>query len=266
MNRLVTSATLLAALVAGLSHAQDSDRNVSGESDSLFKRLDKDNDGNVTLDEVPDDRQRLFERLIRAADKDGDGKLTAQEFASGVQDRPRGDANAADAKDRGRPAPLGGDRPGLGLFAGGLSVMRALDSDGDGKLSKSEIEGAVAALKKLDKNNDGELSREELLPSGGTGGLVGRPGGAAPGTLIDRLRGMDKNNDGKFSKDELPPVLQDRFDALDTNKDGSVELDELRAFRPVGTRRGEGSSRADRPRRDRPAGERDQPAEEKEKQ
>jgi Ca2+-binding EF-hand superfamily protein len=84
--------------------------------------------------------------------------------------------------------------------------------------------------------------------------------------MIERLRGMDKNNDGKFSKDELPPRLQERFDALDANKDGSVELDELRAFRPDAGRRGEGSPRGDRPRRDRPAGERDRPADEKEKQ
>jgi Ca2+-binding EF-hand superfamily protein len=252
-------------MLAGVSHAQAPDRKDTGDSASLFKRLDKNNDGSVTKDEVPDDRQRLFERLIRGVDKDGDGKLTADEFAVGVQDRSRGDANASDAKNRGRPAPGGPDRPGLGLFAGGLSIMRALDSDGDGKLSKSEIEGAVAALKKLDKNNDGELSREELLPSGGTGGLVGRPG-AAPGALIDRLRGMDKDNDGKFSKDELPPRLQERFDALDTNKDGSVELDELRAFRPDSGRRGDDAPRGDRPRRDRPASERDQSAEEKEKQ
>ena len=60
-----------------------------------------------------------------------------------------------------------------------FTVLRALDSDNDGKLSKSEIEDATAALKKLDKNNDGELTREELQPPGGAGGLAGRFGGGA---------------------------------------------------------------------------------------
>ena len=53
MKRVFAVATLLAAWVAGLSYAQDPDRKDSGDSTSLFKRLDKDNDGNVTKDEGP---------------------------------------------------------------------------------------------------------------------------------------------------------------------------------------------------------------------
>ncbi len=207
-------------------------RKDAAASNALFERLDTDKDGKVTKDELPEDRQRLFERLVRTADKNGDGQLTAEEFATGVQDRPRGEARSDEAGDR-RPAPGDGGRP-AGFLPGAFTVLRALDSDNDGKLSKSEIEGATAALKKLDKNNDGELTREELQPPGGTGGFAGRlGGGTAPAAMVERLRGMDKNNDGKFSKDELPPRLQERFDALDANQDGTVEISELRAFRPA---------------------------------
>ncbi len=229
-----SAGTILATtvLAAGGVQAQDGDRKDPPASSSLFERLDTDKDGKVTKDELPEDRQRLFERLVRTADKNSDGQLTAEEFAAGVQDRPRGEARSGEPDDR-RPATGDGGRPARFLPAR-FAVLRALDSDDDGKLSKSEIEGATAALKKLDKNNDGELTREELQPPGGTGGFAGRlGGGTAPAAMVERLRGMDKNNDGKFSKDELPPLLQERFDALDVNKDGAVEISELRAFRPA---------------------------------
>ncbi len=238
----VTGAVLAwAVLATGGIQAQDADRKDPAVSNSLFERLDTNKDGKVTKDELPEDRQRLFERLVRTADKNGDGQLTADEFAAGVQDRPPGDASAGEPDER-RPAPGDGSRGGF--LPGAFTVLRALDADNDGKLSKSEIEGATAALKKLDKNNDGELTREELQPSGGTGGFAGRLGGGTePAAMGERLRGMDKNNDGKFSKDELPPLLQERFDALDANKDGALEISELRAFRPV--------SLGDRKRRER---------------
>ena len=53
--------------------------------------------------------------------------------------------------------------------------MAALDTDGNGEISESEIKGAVAALKKLDKNKDGKLTEDELRPS--FGGRVGSSAG-----------------------------------------------------------------------------------------
>jgi hypothetical protein len=123
-------------------------------------------------------------------------------------------------------------------MAGGTALLRALDADGDGKLSSIEIENAAAALKKLDKNGDGSLTRDEFGPPGGLAGGAFGGGGSA---MFDRLRELDKNKDGKWNKDELPPRLQERFDALDANKDGSLGPEELRE----GVRRQIG----DRPRR-----------------
>ena len=80
----VTGAVLAwAALATGGIQAQDADRKDPAVSNSLFERLDTDKDGKVTKDELPEDRQRLFERLVRTADKNGDGQLTADEFAAG---------------------------------------------------------------------------------------------------------------------------------------------------------------------------------------
>jgi hypothetical protein len=48
---------------------------------------------------------------------------------------------------------------------GGMMLMRAIDVNHNGELSAEEIKGAGAAiLKALDKNGDKKISKEELMP------------------------------------------------------------------------------------------------------
>jgi Ca2+-binding EF-hand superfamily protein len=200
--------------------AQDDAKGPKRDSSRLFDRLDGNKDGSVTKDEVPEERQRLFTRLVRSADKNGDGKLTSEEFNAGLQDDRRTRPDAPE-----RPRPGGPDRPG-GAMVGPAALMRVLDADGDGAISKSEIDEAPKALKKLDRNGDGQLTREELGPRGGVQPPAVRPGQAA-GALMERIRNLDENNDGKWTKDELPERFQEQFDTLDANKDGSLDREEL---------------------------------------
>jgi Ca2+-binding EF-hand superfamily protein len=222
--------------------AQDDVKGPKRDSSGLFDRLDGNKDGSVTKEEVPEERQRLFTRLVRSADKNGDGKLTSEEFNAGLQDdRPA----RPDVPERPRGAP---ERPG-GAMVGPAALMRVLDADGDGAISKSEIDEAPKALKKLDRNGDGQLTREELGPRGGGQQPPVARGGQATAALMERLRNLDENNDGKWTKDELPERFQEQFDTLDANKDGSLDRDELRRLaRQIG-----GGGRAGkRPVTDRP--------------
>jgi Ca2+-binding EF-hand superfamily protein len=118
--------------------------------ETLFS-FDKNKDGKLSKEEVPERMQGIFAR----ADADKDGFLTREELikeTAGGQGERRGPGGP----------PMD-------------PLLRALDEDQDGVLSEAEIAGASAALKALDKNCDGILSGEELRPAMGPG--MGMRGG-----------------------------------------------------------------------------------------
>lgn len=135
-------------------------------------------------------------------------------------------------------------------------VVTALDTDGDGTLSKAEIGNASKALIKLDRNNDGKLTREELRPRskghrrpGGQSGSRGqdmqkqgppdnRQGGQRPKPPV--ISALDADNDGIISTRELNNAVE-ALKKLDKNNDGKLTHDELRP--QIGGRGGRGGQR-----------------------
>ena len=136
-------------------------------ADQLMQ-FDKNSDGVLTKDEVPERMQGLFAR----ADANKDGKLTREELTQR--------ANAAPAEPQGRGA--GGDHDHEGERRGGPRggfrdpIMTALDANQDGAVDAAEMKNAKAALAKLDKNGDGQLTEDEVRPQM----PFGRPGGRRP--------------------------------------------------------------------------------------
>jgi Ca2+-binding EF-hand superfamily protein len=128
--------------------------------DDLVKQLmsfDKNGDGLLTPDEIPDRLQNLFTR----ADADHNGKLTPAELRT-----------LAVTQTPPPPPP----EHGPGGFRDPLTA--ALDIDHDGILSAAEIAAAPASLLMLDTNHDGHLSPDELRPRPPAGrgfGEVERP-------------------------------------------------------------------------------------------
>ncbi len=125
-------------------------------------------------------------------------------------------------------------------------VLQALDMDGDGQLSASEIEAASASLAKLDHNHDGQITGDEYSAK-----LQDQ---TATTDLLTRLMAMDKNGDGVLTADELPERMRAMFDRGDTNHDGKLTADEIKAMsatqadpqgRPIGRGNASGMLRMD---------------------
>lgn len=111
---------------------------------------------------------------------------------------------------QGRPAPRQRRSPNR------EKMMKRMDINNDGAISRDEWKGKPEAFDKIDKNGDGSLTREEL------GAAASRQGG--------RLNQMDTNNDGQISRDEWKGAPK-RFDRLDANVDGVVTKEEIRSAR-----------------------------------
>lgn len=184
-------AVAVAVLFSGVAVAQERG---GFDPEQLIERImefDKNDDGKVAKDEASERMKGRFD----AMDVDGDGFLTKSEIVNmfeNMRGARGGQGGSAGGGGGGFAGGVGG-RGGLAGRSGGLMqmpIIRALDKDNNGVLSKREIEGAVTALKTLDKNEDGELSMEEMMPDmsrirGGRGGEGGR-GGAGRGGLGGR--------------------------------------------------------------------------------
>ncbi len=148
------------------------------DPNAMFERMDQDGDGVLTLEEVPEERRRFFERMMQRADQNEDGKLTREEFTTSMD------------------SAGGGQRMPGGRFDAERMFER-FDSNGDGEITQEEIPQRAQRLMQLDQNGDGVLTREEL--SQGPAG--GRPGGG-PG----RSPGGPSQESGPLVGQPLPDI------------------------------------------------------------
>jgi Ca2+-binding EF-hand superfamily protein len=238
------------------------------KSAALFKRLDTNSDGFITVDEIPQEKQRLLQRLVRSADADKDGKLSGDEFSAGLK-------GSQLAKLAIQPAdgPRGTDGPAGGFDTGAL--FNRWDANGDGKITAAEVpderrEGFSRLLERADSDSDGALSRGEFdkvrdllgarfgkLPAAtesveataaaalakgnalvmaAKGKALGAAGKALGAESNDQgaavvFQTLDEDGDGKLSADEISKA-SDSLAALDKDGDGSITLAELQRAHP----------------------------------
>ncbi len=107
-------------------------------------------------------------------------------------------------------------------WAGGM-MMRHMDANGDGKVTKAEIMPHLTKkFDRVDVNKDGKVTKAEV--------------GEHVSKRIERRVGhvfsqFDANDDGIMTKPELQSQVDKQFARLDTDKDGEVSRQEMGAFR-----------------------------------
>ena len=117
--------------------------------------------------------------------------------------------------------------------------FKASDTNGDGKISKGEIQAALqrratqattamhqqqqAEFNKLDTNKDGKLTLAEYQ--------AGSAITLRPEAVDRRLQQLDTNKDNAVTTAEFRAVMLGEFDKLDANKDGVLSAQEAGAQR-----------------------------------
>ncbi len=168
-----------------------------------FADLDKNKDKKISKEEWASSQlpPQMFDRL----DSNHDGFIDEEEF---------------NAMRRG----FGGG--GGGFQRVGESLIKFLDANGDGKISREEFAKIVSLFDALDKDHNGELNAEEL--NGFFRAVNEAQTQATGGVELNNLfEKYDKNKDGKITPEELGN--ERIFKSLDLNKDGVITREEADA-------------------------------------
>ena len=196
--------TLTFTLVAGLalgSSAAFAEGMHRGHGEHLWNKLDANQDGKITREELDTDVSTLF----AAVDADQDGKVTQDEAAQFFA------AKHQEMKQK---------------FA---ERLKAADKNQDGQWSQDELsEMPARRFAKLDQNGDGLVSQAELdaKRDARKARFQERHADRPKGKLFKHA---DANGDGVVDRAEALKAVETRFNKLDQNGDGAVERAEFKA-------------------------------------
>jgi Ca2+-binding EF-hand superfamily protein len=238
--------------------------------DSFLKSLDRNGDGEVTVDEargrIPTPRE-LQQLQLRSGTESApadvspdsnpkDGKITRGELLAYFK---RLGVLPFSVQFQPRQVP---PDPNAGAMAGAVAdapLFDRLDANGDKKLSKDELAKALEVLRKLDRDDDETISAVELqaVPNPAVARTArAMNGNAAPaanpfvslsgGESVQKLirRVIEKYDSADAAKSGVPSLstknqklsrmelglADDKFKRYDVDGDGQLDFDELRRF------------------------------------
>jgi Ca2+-binding EF-hand superfamily protein len=229
MKRLIVFAGAILLLVGSRGPSQTKDDKAPPKKaaieeilnltpEKFIERFDKNKDSMLSKDEVPPFVAKGFEKF----DANGDGMLNRDEVAVMLPVLRKLMAAA-------------GKGPPLGKTADEIveNLLKTMDADMDGKISRKEAKGRLAEdFDKVDTNKDGYLDRKELrvlaerMLANQAKGPFGFGGPARPD-----FDSFDKNADGRLTPDELKgSPYAARFAEIDTDGNGYIDRREFESF------------------------------------
>jgi Ca2+-binding EF-hand superfamily protein len=197
------------AQIAGKAGAVTEDQFVNGRlqdvrkrSDAIFRSLDWNGDGRLSMDEFLAPARARFE----LADRDGTGTIECA-VKQQASYRPGGDEGAPHRR--------------AGGFRGRGNLCAKNDLNEDGKLTRAELDKAVAT------EFSGAGKGQSLTPDQFYGVMAARFRDTA-GKMFTRA---DSDHDGKLTLAEFASREEKFFAHLDKNNDGVVTRDEMASSR-----------------------------------
>ncbi|HEV8059126.1 MAG TPA: EF-hand domain-containing protein [Gemmataceae bacterium] len=146
----------------------------------------------------------------------------------------------ADDKQDAQQAKAKGKNKGSDVDSNIDALLRRLDTNKDGKISRDEAAGRplAKAFDSLDKNKDGYLDRTELaawvqrIGAAANKAGKGQPGAALPArNALPDFDALDKDADGRLTREELKGTTwAELFDKIDTNRDGKIDRKEFETY------------------------------------
>lgn len=130
----------------------------AGDSNAIFDRLDRNSDGKLTSDEVPEPMQRRIAQM----DTDNDGSITRKEFTAALLKRMRSSQNA-DGAQRGPNKAQMNARLKPNREQNAATMIQRLDKNSDGQISIDEAPDHMKdKFARMDANGDGFVDVQEL--------------------------------------------------------------------------------------------------------
>ncbi|MCA9057402.1 MAG: hypothetical protein KDA85_02845 [Planctomycetaceae bacterium] len=241
--------------------SDDPPRNVTSQASRFggaganfdIRQWDRNSDGRITPDEVP---QPLKERFQQALDRAGVTSVRLDQLRELLQGQLRPESPEPSTQPSSSDPPQimsEQDSRRTQRVQAVRSLIERLDADGDRRISREEQQRLPAIARMLDSNQDGQVTEQEIraalraaenngsLDSSSTNPDNGRnaPPQIRPGTprrsgeattpmpsptaMFERL---DRNNNGKLSADEIPERLRQSIRRADRNNDGEISADE----------------------------------------
>ncbi len=187
--------------------------------DEIFKRLDLNGDGSISIAEVPKTGQSLVRVLLKRAGKSDSATLTRAQFEQLIQQN-----TTTGTGPKKRSAPIDWSR---------VRFAEMIDRDNDGLLSIEELPAIRTKFDELDANRDGRLSPSELLvgirPEAKTETAGTDDSAAIVAQRLFRER-LDKNGDGKLSPEESPGYVRDNFAMFDQDGNSFIDANEFERY------------------------------------